>query len=222
MTEQPARQVRERSLDAAQKRELARGVPLVLPSLFPAPPCWETVFQNDHPLELEIGCGRPHFLYERAAEAPERNIVGIDWKGRWIRQANARKKRDGLQNLCAIHGNAWFLVGALFAPEQLERVYLNFPDPWWKSRHQKRRIINDAFAHVVTSRLRKGGIFHIQTDVASLLEEELEHLEAVPGLKNPWGRGRLCPRKLTAARSHREKKCRADGVPVFRAVLERV
>jgi tRNA (guanine-N7-)-methyltransferase len=198
-----------------------RNLPRVLPTVFPAPPSWPTVFGTDQPLEVELGCGRPHFLFERALEAPDRNVVGIEWKARWMLKANKRRRREDIRNVCAIHGNAWLLFGALFAEESLEAVYLNFPDPWWKSRHRKRRIISDTFAELIRSRLKPGGFLLVQTDVASLLEEILERIEAVPGLDNPYGPGRLCTDKPTGARSHREKKCVAMGMPVFRGLVRR-
>lgn len=200
-------------------RDAERRSPKVLPTIFPGPPSWPTVFGRVAPLEVELGFGRPHFLFERAHEAPERDIVGIEWKGRWVQHANRRRRREGRRNLCAIHGNAWLLFGALFAPGSLDRVYLNFPDPWWKSRHQKRRIINDTFATLLGSRLQEGGSVLVQTDVASLLEQILEHLESAEGLVNPYGPGRLCADKPTSARSHREKKCIDIGVPVFRGLV---
>lgn len=198
-----------------------RLFPKVLPTIFPGPPSWPTVFGREAPLEVELGCGRPHFLFERAAEAPDIDIVGIEWKARWVERANRRKQREGRANVCALHGNAWLLFGALFQPGSLERIYLNFPDPWWKSRHQKRRIVNDTFATLLSSRLRIGGSILVQTDVASLLEQILEHLESAEGLENPYGSGRLCLDKPTIARSHREKRCVADGVPVFRGLVVR-
>ena len=190
-----------------EQAEIARGVPLVLPTTLP-PPSWPTVFGRTAPLELEIGYGRPHFLLERAAEVPEHNVVGVEWKARWAYAARKRAKREDLRHVVPLAGNAWHLVGGLFAPQSLRAIWLNFPDPWWKARHEKRRIVND-------------GTLLVQTDVASLREQFLEALESEPRLENPFGPGRLCERKSTAARSHREKKCVAGGVPVFRGLLVR-
>lgn len=196
-----------------------RHLPKVMPTIFPGPPSWATVFGRSAPLEVELGFGRPHFLFERAEEAPDTNVVGIEWKARWVTKANQRRRRERASNVCAIHGNAWLLFGALFQPGSLRRIYLNFPDPWWKSKHQKRRIVNDTFATLLTSRLEEGGEVLVQTDVASLLEEILEHLESAEGLENPYGKGRLCSDKPTTARSHREKKCVDVGIPVFRGLV---
>ncbi len=201
----------------------AAGVrwPQVLPTIWPAPPSWPTVFGRTAPLECEIGFGRPHFILERATEAPDHDVVGIEWKGRWPR-AVWQKQRKGLyKNVRALHGNAWLLFGALFAPSSLSLIVLNFPDPWWKAKHQKRRIVSDTFATLMASRLVPGGRILIQTDVASLLEEYLARLEAQPTLSNPWGPFRLCTKKPLTASSHREKRCRQDGIPIFRAVVER-
>jgi len=195
--------------------------PRVLPATWPASTPWSTVFGREAPLECELGFGRPHFLLERAAEVPDHDIVGIEWKGRWPRAVWEKQKRGGLTNVRALHGNAWLLFGGLFRPSSLSLIVLNFPDPWWKAKHHKRRIVSDAFASLIASRLAPGGEVLIQTDVASLLEEYLERLEAQPTLSNPAGPGRLAPKKPLSASSHREKRCRADGLPIFRAVVRR-
>jgi tRNA (guanine-N7-)-methyltransferase len=197
-------------------------MPKVLPTLLPGAPSWPAVFGRQAPLEVELGFGRPHFLLERAVEVPDHDIVGIEWKGRWPAVVHDKQAKGAYPNVRALHGNAWLLFGSLFSPSSLTWIVLNFPDPWWKSKHQKRRIVSDAFARLLASRLAPGGRILIQTDVASLLEEYLARLEAQPTLKNPAGPFRLAPRKPLSASSHREKRCRADGVPIFRAVLERV
>lgn len=194
-------------------------VPPVLPTIFPFPPSWHAVFGRRAPLEVELGFGRPHFLLERAHEVPDRDVVGIEWKGRWPRVVWEKQARGEALNARAVHGNAWLLFGAFFAPGSLRSIFLNFPDPWWKSKHRKRRIVSDTFARLLSSRLEPGGMILVQTDVASLLEELLGRLESQPELENPNGRGRLAPRKPVAASSHREKRCRRDGVPIFRGVV---
>ncbi|MFZ9887825.1 MAG: tRNA (guanosine(46)-N7)-methyltransferase TrmB [Myxococcota bacterium] len=201
---------------------MSRTLPRVMPTILPTMPSWTALFGRQAPLEVELGFGRPHFLFERALEEPNCDVVGIEWKQRWVTKANARKRRDEQRNVCALHGNAWLLFGALFPEASVSRIYLNFPDPWWKTRHQKRRIINDAFANLLCSRLVVGGEVLVQTDVASLLEEILEHLESDAQLVNPYGSGRLCTEKPTQARSHREKKCVAIGIPVFRGLVRKV
>lgn len=196
-------------------------MPAVLPTILPGPVSWPTVFGRTAPLECELGFGRPHFILERAVEVPDHDVVGIEWKGRWPRVVQEKQRKGLYPNVRAIHGNAWLLFGALFAPATLDLVVLNFPDPWWKSKHHKRRIVSDTFAAQIASRLKPGGHLLIQTDVATLLEEELARFEAQPTLENTAGPGRLATKKPVTASSHREKRCRKDGVPIFRAFLVR-
>ena len=195
------------------------SMPVVLPAMFPGPPNFAAIFGRAAPIEVELGFGRPHFLLERAAEVPHHDLVGIEWKGRWPAAVWEKQARGLAPNVRALHGNAWLLFGALFPARSVQAIFLNFPDPWWKAKHKKRRIISDAFARLVAERLVPGGMILVQTDVASLLEELLFRLESQPRLVNPAGRGRLAPKKPVGASSHREKRCRADGVPIFRAVL---
>ena len=193
-------------------------LPLIRPSLYPAAPHWEQHFGNANPLELEIGFGRPHFFLERAQAKPNHNIIGIEWKRRHV--VTAQKK--GLSNACALHGNAWWLTGALFEKESLSNIFINFPDPWWKKKHQKRRIVSDVFAELLISRLKKGGHLFIQSDVASLLEGYMEAFEPWSQLRNKAGKHRLFPINPCGARSHREKKCVSQEIPIFRALFEKI
>ena len=195
--------------------------PKVMPTIWPAPPSWPTVFGRTAPLECEIGFGRPHFIQERSVEVPGHDVVGIEWKGRWPRKVWEKQRKGQYKNVRALHGNAWLLFGALFAPASLDLIVLNFPDPWWKTKHQKRRIVSDTFAKLMASRLKVGGQLLIQTDVATLLEEYLSRLEEQPELENINGPFRLCPKKPTQASSHREKRCRVENIPIFRAMLRR-
>src|SRR5689334_9955105 len=112
-------------------------------------PSWSTLFGNDSPLELEIGMGRSHFLFERAKAVPSHNIIGIEWKGEWVRQARKRAVREGVPNVQVMHGNAWQMAPFIFEDGSLEQIVLNFPDPWWKKRHHKRKVINDDFIDVL-------------------------------------------------------------------------
>jgi tRNA (guanine-N7-)-methyltransferase len=183
-------------------------------------PSWRFIFGNDAPLELEIGMGRSHFLFERAKAVPGHNIIGIEWKGEWVRQARKRAAREQIPNVHAIFGNAWEIVPAIIEENSLAQIVLNFPDPWWKKKHHKRKVINDAFVDILVSRLRQGGRIYLATDVKELFEEYLERFESNASLINLAGAGKGLSENPQHARSHREKKCESLGVPVYRAWLE--
>ena len=189
---------------------------------FFACPSWKHIFGKDAPLELEIGMGRSHFLFERAKAVSDHNIIGIEWKGEWVRQAHKRCERENWQNVHALWGNAWDLVPSIFEGCSLTQIVLNFPDPWWKKKHHKRKIINDDFVDVLVSKLVFGGRIYLATDVQHLFDEYLDRLESNPLLTNLSGtKTRLTTNPLNA-RSHREKKCEADGVPIYRALMQKI
>lgn len=164
------------------------------------------------PIELEIGMGRAHFLFERAAIMPHHQIVGIEYKARWVEQALNKQKREQIYNVTPIHGNAWEIVPQLFEPESLSLIILNFPDPWWKKRHKKRRVLNESFLDLLVKLLKPGGQFFFQSDVLELFEVYSELLES--RLKKL-----PCETNILFAKSHREKKCEESGLPIYRALL---
>ncbi len=184
-------------------------------------PSWRFIFGNDAPLELEIGMGRSHFLFERAKAVPGHNIIGIEWKGEWVRQARKRAIRERVSNVHAIFGNAWELVPFIIEEGSLAQIVLNFPDPWWKKKHHKRKVINDSFVEILVSRLTEGGRIYFATDVKELFDEYLERFESSDELVNLAGTGSQLGDNPQNARSHREKKCESLGTPVYRAWLEK-
>ncbi|MEI6805789.1 MAG: tRNA (guanosine(46)-N7)-methyltransferase TrmB [Myxococcaceae bacterium] len=166
------------------------------------------------PIELEIGMGRAHFLFERAAIVPDHQIVGIEYKVRWVEQAIKKQNREQIYNVTPIHGNAWEVVPELFAPESLSLIILNFPDPWWKKRHKKRRVLNEQFLELLVSLMKPRGQFFFQSDVLELFEVYSELLESKLS-KLP------CDSNPLFAKSHREKKCEEAGLPIYRMLLEK-
>jgi tRNA (guanine-N7-)-methyltransferase len=193
-----------------------------LPTLLPHNVQWSHLFGNNNPVDLEIGCGRTHFLFDRALNFPERNIVGIEWKYEFMAQAQRRIKREGIKNTLAFHGNAWLLVPMLFAPSSISHVMVNFPDPWWKDRHKKRLVLNKIFLGALHERMKADGFILLQTDVEELFES-YKKLIAHSGLfrlDTELCIGEL--ENLTKAQTHREKKCLAQGLKIYRALFRRL
>ncbi len=139
---------------------------------------WHSLFGNDQPIALEIGCGTGHFVVERARQQPDINFVAIDIynKGCW----NTCKKADalGLTNIRVARAEAGYLLEAAFRRTPLQAIYINCPDPWPKKRHRKRRLVNRNFLERAWHHLAPGGDFYFSSDVpdyaqdvATLLEE---------------------------------------------------
>ncbi|MBN4077324.1 tRNA (guanosine(46)-N7)-methyltransferase TrmB [Sulfobacillus acidophilus] len=188
------------------------------PEIAKNPPKWEDIFSQKKPLELEIGTGRPHFLFERAKSISKHNIVGIEYKEQWIKQALRKIKRENIKNVHAIHGDAWILIPKLFEKNSISAIFLNFPDPWWKKRHQKRRILNANFVDLLVKKMKKDAIFFFQTDVFQIFEIYHELLAS----HNLLAKKELNKDIDIMANSHREKKCKEYDLPIYRALFKKL
>ncbi|MBL7959565.1 tRNA (guanosine(46)-N7)-methyltransferase TrmB [bacterium] len=134
------------------KRLIQEGVPVD----------WQDVFENKYPLDLEIGIGNGSFLVPFAKDHPNRNMVGIEIEGVYLKKANKKLIKQALSNARLLIGDAKFLTWKLFADESIEDVYINYPDPWFKKRHKKRRLINPISLRLLALKMRS--ILTIATD----------------------------------------------------------
>jgi tRNA (guanine-N7-)-methyltransferase len=191
-----------------------------LPTLLPHNVDWGHFFGNHNPVDLEIGCGRTHFFFDRALNFPERNIVGIEWKYEFIEQAQRRIIRDHMSNAVAFHGNAWLLVPLLFSSPSISQVFVNFPDPWWKERHKKRLVLNEIFLHALHERMRDDGFILLQTDVKDLFDFYKE-LIVQHGFVFDQSLTDEDLIQETKAQTHREKKCLEQGSPIYRGLFHK-
>lgn len=152
-------------------------------------PDWPAAFANDNPLKLEIGFGNGKFLIEMAIREPESNFVGMDFYHKGIRKVITRINKLQLKNIRIAYGDAKERIPHLFNDGELQMIYINFPDPWPKKRHYKRRLIKPPFVDLVANKLMDGGKVHVATDNEPYALEILEFLEAQPELKNKIGPG---------------------------------
>jgi len=187
----------------------------------PERPDWRAVFGRVAPLELEIGFGGGKFLIERARQAPEVDLVGLDVRRALIEQVRARIERAGLRNAHVLAASANASVETLFAAGALARVYVLFPDPWFKKRHHKRRVITAPFLEVLHARLAPGGALHLATDQEPLAGEMLALVEAHGGFANQAGPGAFAPASTTGIVTETETFYRSTGRPVWYAAFTR-
>lgn len=147
-------------------------------------PDWPKIFENDHPLKLEIGFGMGDFLIEMAAREPNSSFVGIDFAYTGIQNILSRIKKFHLKNIRIIYGDVRKKMPLLFKNEELDTVYINFPDPWPRKRHFKRRLIKPELANLIANKLTPQGRIHIATDSESYALEILEYFNAESLLQN--------------------------------------
>lgn len=151
-------------------------------------PDWRGLFANDHPLNLEVGFGTGNFLIEMAVREPGTNFIGMDFYHRGIRKTITRIEKLQLTNLRVVYGDAREKVPLIFADGELKRIYINFPDPWPKKRHTKRRLIKPPFVRDLVSKLETGGELRIATDSEPYAREIINCLEQDPELNNKTNR----------------------------------
>ncbi|MBL7994180.1 tRNA (guanosine(46)-N7)-methyltransferase TrmB [bacterium] len=137
---------------AEVNRLIREGVPVL----------WQDVFENTNPLDLEIGIGNGSFLVPFAKDHPDRNMIGIEIEGVYLKKANKKLVKQAVANARLLIGDAKFLTWKLFADESIEDVYINYPDPWFKKRHKKRRLINPISLRMLALKMRS--ILTIATD----------------------------------------------------------
>ncbi len=136
---------------------------------------WRERFGNDHPLYLEIGCGKGRFILESARRNPDINYLAIEREEGALIIATEEAMRNPLPNLLFLDFDASQLTD-IFADGEIDRIYLNFSDPWPPNRQRKRRLTHSNFLALYDCVLAKYGQLHFKTDNQHLFEFTLEEI----------------------------------------------
>ncbi|MFN7941732.1 MAG: hypothetical protein U0X73_09035 [Thermoanaerobaculia bacterium] len=193
---------------AAGRTRLADwGAPLPLERILPGGAAWE----------VELGFGKGRFLDRRAAESPERRFLGVEVAHEYFELAARRLARRGHANLLLLHGEALYVLAAVLPRGFASAVHVYFPDPWPKSRHQKRRLFGGETVDLVLGLLAPRGVLAFATDFLHYGEEVDRLLAAAPGIAvepraGAWPDG---------ARTNYEAKYVAAGRPILRLTARR-
>ncbi len=173
------------------------------------------------PVELEIGPGRGWFLVERLESDPTARIVGLEIRRKWASIVDARLEKRGLSGRGRVFAEDARQVLPRLVPGTLSVVYVHFPDPWWKKRHAKRRVVNPGLLSDVAEALAPGGELFVQTDVFDRAEQ-FEAMVANESRLAPWSTTARVEDNPYQARSPRERRAMADGLPVLRLRYRRI
>ncbi|MDR1997774.1 MAG: tRNA (guanosine(46)-N7)-methyltransferase TrmB [Candidatus Margulisbacteria bacterium] len=181
-------------------------------------PDWTRVFARpEQPLDLEIGFSTGRWLLQYAQTFPERNIAGLEIRAKFIELVKNKIAAAGLPNAYVLRANAGAALPQLFAPRSLSRVIILFPDPWRKTRHLKRRVVNRLFLTELQKYLKPGAQLYIATDQLSLAEDMATDLQAVPVYKNKYAR--YAPENFPGLVTDIEKYQLERGRPIYRLVF---
>ena len=131
---------------------------------------WKKSFGNDNPIYLEIGMGKGKFILKHAMTNPDINYIGCEISDSVIYKA--AEKAEGVSNLLMINKDA-SLLNDIFEEKEISKIFLNFSDPWPKSRHAKRRLTSERFLSIYKKLLGVDGVVEMKTDNRKLFEYSL-------------------------------------------------
>lgn len=135
----------------------------------------EHFFHNNHPIHIEIGMGKGQFICTLAMQNPDINYIGIEKYSSVLIRALDKRAELATDNLLFLRMDAENIT-EFFAPEEVDKIYLNFSDPWPKDRHAKRRLTSTSFLDRYDKILKKDGILQFKTDNRPLFDFSLEEL----------------------------------------------
>ncbi len=137
---------------------------------------WKNIFENNNPIHIEIGMGKGKFIIEMATKNPTINYIGIEKYAsvliRAIQKVNEEKDLSNLRFMCMDAES----ITEVFGVGEIEKIYLNFSDPWPKARHAKRRLPSKEFLERYDKILKADGLLEFKTDNALLFEFAVEEL----------------------------------------------
>ena len=148
---------------------------------------------------------------------PDHNFLGIEVSQKYARFAAHRLAKRDISNGVMAHGDGLRVFRELLPDASVAAVHVYFPDPWWKARHHKRRVLNEPFLKDVVRTLRPEGKLHFWTDVKEYYEATLELIAERIALAGPMAVAESAPEHDLDYRTHFERRTRLSGEPVYRA-----
>jgi len=176
---------------------------------------------GDGPLELDIGFGRGNSVYERAMLAPGSRLLGFEIKSKWSYKVAERCEKRGHTHVRVLCGDVREILERTTDHAVVQQVSVHFPDPWWKRRHTKRRVVGDELLDALARLMVDDGQFFVQTDVPDRSQIYVDTLRAHPAFELVGTDG-LIDANPFGARSNRELRAAEDGLPIYRVMARRI
>jgi len=191
----------------------------------PLPPLEELFADPSLPLHLDIGSARGRFLLALAPLQPAHNHLGLEIRSPLVEAAEADRLAAGLPNLRFLYANAGVSLPDWLTHVPCGRlvlVSLQFPDPWFKTRHHKRRVLQPALLRALAAALEPGSRLFLQSDVLALMEPMVGLVEASGCFQRPAADPRPWrPTNPLPVPTERERHVELQGLPVYRVLFER-
>lgn len=203
----------ERVRVTARERHRRHANPFSI--LTDAVPLDPAVFAKAQPLALDVGFGEGAFAIELARSHPEWNVVGLEIREHLVRWLNDGAEARGLRNLHAVLSNASTQLDVIVPDASVAFVAINFPDPWFKQRHRKRRVLSRAWLAVLEKKLLPNAELHAMSDYEPIAREMAKIMHAMPGWEvvAPFTSGGP---STTGIMTEREVRHSGRGEPIHR------
>jgi len=213
---------REGRMTDAQKRALDDLWPVYGVEAPAAPLDLVQLFGRDAPRVFEIGFGMGDYLLSRVVAEPQHDFFGVEVHRPGVGRLLNRAHAAGAKNLRVASDDAVVVLRDWLPEAVLDEIVIQFPDPWHKARHNKRRLVQPAFAKLAVSRLKPGGLLSLATDWQPYAEHMLDVLNAEPGLRNLSEDGTYVPRPATRLKTKFEARGERLGHAVFDLAYRRI
>lgn len=183
---------------------------------------WSAIFEQERPVEVEVGFGKGLFLTNSGVARPDTNFFGIEIVRKYQLYATERIALRNLPNVRTCCADAKRILREVVVPESVAVVHVFFPDPWWKTKHKKRLLFTHEFADMVLRVLKMGGVLHFVTDVQDYFEMVTELLAGIPAfaLLDPPAENN--PEHDMDYLTNFERKFRREGRPIHRSRYRKV
>ena len=180
---------------------------------------WDTssLFGRQAPLQVEVGSGKGLFLQNVSATMPGVNFLGIEIASKYARFAAAMLAKQNLHNAIVVQADALRIFKELLPDASIQSVHVYFPDPWWKQRHKKRRVMRESFLRDIERTLSSGGTLHFWTDVEEYFHTTLDLIADCTSLQGPLHSPETPAEHDMDYRTHFERRMRQTNEPVYRA-----
>jgi tRNA (guanine-N7-)-methyltransferase len=186
---------------------------------------WEKIYTKlNQPLHLDIGCAKGKFTLQMAELEPSWNFLGLEIRETLVIDANRIRDEQGLTNLHYLYCNANNSLQPILSgipAGLLQRVSIQFPDPWFKNRHAKRRVVQPELVAELAEYLVPGGIVFLQSDIKFVADEMRSRFFENPRFR-VQGSGDWLAENPLEVPTEREIGTQNKGEPVYRVVFEKV
>ncbi len=191
--------------------------------LFEVPRTWSQLIEPSagRAVELEVGSGKGLFLEQASLSRPEHYFIGIELSGKFANRAAERLDRSQCHNACMLRGDAESFLLNVVPDSSVVALHVYFPDPWWRRKHKKRRVLNEETLVAIERALQVGGAFHFWTDVLDYYEMICAQVMELTSLAGP----RYVPERPALHdldyTTHFERRARRNSQPIYRAIFEK-